>query len=253
VYRVSTNLIIVWTPAHYFEIIKAHSRTTELDTLYVGDNFRALVTFLGRSSLLKQPPQSHSITRPTAADDGRDFALVYILKDLDGSPKPTPLRQPLPDLLHTTADSRSDGALMFLMGYPSPDWLLQLGAAYHIDPEFFRLHLDFAQSEIERSLEQPRLPSYRKSVFQLHVTSIGYHVPPLQLNIQQRRASSAKDMAAYLKSMQNSIGWKQGDSIIRSYAAHDDSAYSIQQAITVCFCKARSQRIAGNGSNWICS
>lgn len=58
-------------------------------------------------------------------------------------------------------------------------------------------------------------------------------------------------MYQYSRSMKDPSGWKQGDSIVREYAEHDASSYSIQQTVTVCLCKPRRQQ-RKNEEDWMC-
>ena len=57
-------------------------------------------------------------------------------------------------------------------------------------------------------------------------------------------------MRQYIKSMKDSPEWKLGDSIVREYAEHDASSYSIQQTVTVCLCRPRRQQ-RKNEEDWM--
>ena len=220
----------------------------------MGENFQALVAFLMHASLINSSsttPISTSTHAIASRPDERDFALYYSLKDLKDSPKPTSLPSPLLDLSFTSPNGKMGGALVFLIGYPSQDWILQLGAAYNIDPEFFRVHLGFLNRQGEQLYDFPRLPSYRRSLFQLHITSIGIRHVPDYHNIQERRDRAEELMRVYIKGMRDFSKWKQGDSIVREYAEHDASAYSIQQTITICMCRPQKQR-GKTKEDWTC-
>jgi hypothetical protein len=62
------------------------------------------------------------------------------------------------------------GRLVFLRGHSCRDWLLQLGAQYRVDPEYFRRRLDFLQPE--EFYDLPTLPSSSRNIIHLRIITI---------------------------------------------------------------------------------
>ncbi|KAL8683743.1 MAG: hypothetical protein Q9186_000377 [Xanthomendoza sp. 1 TL-2023] len=94
--------------------------------------------------------------------------------------------------------------------------------------------------------ESPLLPSFQTSIFQLSVTTVGRHVTPQYSSLQEKRRKVAADMKTYLKGLTKGecvsqpwdrAGkgrfWKPAESVVRSFAVHDEHEFSIQQQITI--------------------
>ena len=142
----------------------------------------------------------------------------------------------------------NETAVIFLRGYPCAQSLVELGAAYHIDPDFFQRHLRFLDHDSTKN-ESCVLPSFQSSIFQTVVTNLGYHVTPQYSSLQDKRVKAADNMKAYIKGLRTGkyMGrpWKPAESIIRAFAVHDEFEFSIQQLITVCVMK-----VAGTVDDW---
>ncbi|OCK85535.1 hypothetical protein K432DRAFT_451054, partial [Lepidopterella palustris CBS 459.81] len=125
--------------------------------------------------------------------------------------------------------------LIFLHGYPSAEWICELGSKYSIDPEFFYRHLNFLSDSQHFSHATPFiLPSYRSNIFQLTLTSVGTKNGPNLATVRKQRLDAASEMTNYFHNLKIVDGqFKLGDSIVRSYAVHDRTQFSIEQYATI--------------------
>jgi hypothetical protein len=127
------------------------------------------------------------------------------------------------------------GRLIFLRGYPSPQWLSALGNLYDVRPEYWKRHLDFLSLGDAYPPESHLLPSTVGRIFQLSVGSIGslgrWWKPGQR--IKDLRRSAATDMDRYLKGLSAGRGWKPADSVVRRYILHDKEHFSIEQKVTL--------------------
>jgi hypothetical protein len=114
--------------------------------------------------------------------------------------------------------------LIFLRGWQSPEWLRILGAHCHIDPEFFRQHLDFVRHK--EFFDLPPLPSASHEIWRLRVTTIcSRHY------IQKVRGADAEVVEEHQRDL--SARGVAGTSIIRRYAVHDEKTSTIEQDISI--------------------
>jgi hypothetical protein len=143
----------------------------------------------------------------------------------------------VPSELRYNATSDTNN-ILFLRGQPSPEWLVQVGVSYHVDPEFFSRHLDFLSYMSGKNYyAQPSLPTAR-NMFQLSYTTIGQF--PQSTFVNQRalddlRVSAAEYMSAYYRDIGNKINRKMSDSesIVRAYHVLDKQHFAIEQRISV--------------------
>ena len=182
-------------------------------------------------------------------DDG--FATFYRLQSDQHSASPAKLSLPGYPGFNGDHLLASETGIIFLEGYPSAQHLIDLGAAYNIDPEFYQRHLRFLNPRLtkNKSFLLPVLPSFQTSILQMSVTTIGHHVTPQHRSVDEKRLRSAGKMDEYLMNLRNGRGmgrnWEPRDSVVRSFAVHDEKEFSIQQMITSCII-----RIAGGNDCW---
>jgi hypothetical protein len=121
-----------------------------------------------------------------------------------------------------------------LNGYPSPEWLNELGARYNVDPEFFHRHLSFLARDESMSNDPTfTLPSFQRTIFQMTVTSIGVHNVPFNGNIEVQRALTEAQMENYTRTLQQGTTWRPKQSVVRSYSLYDKTHFSIEQNLTI--------------------
>lgn len=228
----------------YIGLVKAHSKTSAYDSLYQGQDFEWLSKFL-EGSIQSWSRQSLDSSH-TIAPASSGFAWLYSLRaDLD--PK-IPLEGfqlslPLQNCIDQADTVVQGGVLLFLRGYPSPEWLVQLGARYTIDPEAFYRHLTFFHHARAVERQSPfALPSTQRSIFQLTLTFVGHYDVPDTLSISEQRRKSAEKMRQYENKLREPGYWKVGGSIVRSFAVHNKSEFSIDQLVTIYVSKSTEGR-----------
>ncbi|OCL09817.1 hypothetical protein AOQ84DRAFT_387904 [Glonium stellatum] len=210
-------------PSSYAELILWHAKTNASNSLYQGQDWRDLVDWLNRASI----PCTVSLSKP-------GFAWIYVLPH--NPPRQTvrgsELSLPLCDTLQL---SPSDGnVLIFLRGYPSPEWLKEIGARFNIDPEAFYRHLTFFHQRVALMRQAPfKLPSSQRSIFQLNLTTVGQYASARGDSLSKIRAYAAREMERYKVGMRNPTCWGLGNSIVRSFDVHNESVFSLEQLVTI--------------------
>lgn len=140
---------------------------------------------------------------------------------------------------------RNDGeaAVLFMRGFPSPEWLNSVGAKFRIDPEFFQKHLNFS-SETANALPSitltPSLPSVQTDTVTLYVTTICQRLSDSRGHLSQdyldeARELASQEMAKYVSSLSglNCPRITLGDSVVREFSIHDSEHFSIEQALSI--------------------
>ena len=188
---------------------------------------------------------------PSYVVEADGFATFYKLESDKHSASSATLS--LPGYQRSNGDHllASETGIIFPEGYPSAQHLIDLGAAYNIDPEFYQRHLRFLipRSTKNESLFLPVLPSFQTLILQMSITTVGHHRTHQYRSVDGKRLRSASKMDEYLMNLRNGRGmgrdWEPRDSVVRSFAVHDEKEFSIQQIITICMI-----RIAGGDECW---
>lgn len=226
--------------ANYTRHILLHSQRTQQRSLYPGVNYKDLAGLLTTSSFLQsrtsETPGDLKVTEREKShflfavvhdlsktrQDSKRYS-VFQQKDLESFLSPEQQRP-----------AKDAGKLIFLRGYTSPEWLMNVGATYRIDPEFFRRHLTFGDSHAEFDL--PQLTSSFDPMISLSIPCLGRANPAYQ------HESNISDM---LRSHHQQLGadCPTGESIIRHFFWHDDATFSIIQQVSIYVTK--------KGSGWV--
>ena len=128
-------------------------------------------------------------------------------------------------------------SLLFMQGYPSPDWLNVIGSKYRLDPNFFQAHLHSLFTDDH--FRHPSPPS-AAHILTLRITTIGhrlsYCLPKvLDQPTEVLRSRSSLEMKRYLRNMQLNHGKAfVGDSIVRDFSVFDENYFSIEQDVSIC-------------------
>ncbi|KAL8831929.1 MAG: hypothetical protein Q9170_005091 [Blastenia crenularia] len=139
-------------------------------------------------------------------------------------------------------DSRSrsghSGIMVFLRGFPSPQWLNHLGAALDIDPELYSRHLDVSAGSIPDASRQECSYSTpfpnTQDLMELRVCNTGSWDTTgstLDLNVLRERCEAS--MSSHLDDF---LHWRNiavGDSVVRRIILHDMREFAIEQRITI--------------------
>ena len=125
------------------------------------------------------------------------------------------------------------GELLFLAGWPSPEWLNAVGVRYRGDPEYFRRHLDKTFSQ--RIFDLPSLPSSSKNIVQIPIITIGARSDTGVLKrseLQSERRKADLYVREHLRNMDRSA--KIGTSIVRRLQILDETYFTCEQEATIC-------------------
>lgn len=217
-------------PQDYANAIRIHAVRAKGYSLYPGPNYRALANFIKN---LRSKPPIPQLYRP-AHDEFKYAALHDLALEIDDPGRIT-LFDGLSglDRFEAHQDPQPDsGQILFLRGYPSPDWMRRVGARYRLDPEFFRRQLSLGPTLDYFDL--PALPSSSENIIHLNATSIG------------RCDSTTLGRQASLKALQKhfqNLGTRVGESIVRRFSWHDEEHFSIDQQI--------SAYVTEQGPGWV--
>ena len=225
--------------AEYVELVEEQSRLPSTIDSYTGQDYSNLVRFLKTSVIPRcLTPGSSELYRQDS--ESENFVWTYELES-DKSPIGVPFSENTGIGVYNTSMSNQ---LLFLLGYPSPLILAELGCRYGIDPEFFSRHLSFWRSGPYKTTQI--LPSTQRTIFQTAISSIGEHENMSYESIASKRSSFASEMGKYLHKLAMGNGWKPYDSIVRRVHVHDDRYFSIEQMLTILITKNKR-----NPEKWI--
>ncbi|KAK0511027.1 hypothetical protein JMJ35_006579 [Cladonia borealis] len=222
----------------YLKAVQTHAEQTTLQTLYPGHGFEDLYSFLIRSPLASRHPVSYGQESPA-------FAMLYtvdneIKPDVSSYDDSVALTRAME---HNVAASKPQ--LVFLKGFPSPEWLLDVGATFGIDPEFFKLHMRFRESKEYHS--SPSLPSSLEHIVRLRISTVGSREEKRgvshQINVDKLRSEASKSKHLYEHNLGVANDTKRGDSVVRGFYVLDEKHFVIEQEMSVCL-----SQIAGSWS-----
>ncbi|KAK3326198.1 hypothetical protein B0H66DRAFT_150527 [Apodospora peruviana] len=187
--------------------------------LYCGSHFRALNSvLLNRRAPSANEPDVEEFSYVVVRDVGpRSQTLVY--KSSAGGAEAF---AGLPD-----ADGRKTTRLVFVRGYPSPDWICRLGSHYRLDVEFFRQKLHFLE---DKSLyDLPQVPSNHHNMFRLRVPVVYQRQRALKLaEVRHLRQVERKMVSRHHHSLV-----AVGDSIIRQLSVIDETHFILDQEVSI--------------------
>ena len=124
--------------------------------------------------------------------------------------------------------------LIFLRGYPTPEWLKSLGSQFRIDPEFFRRHM--AIFERQDFFDVPALPSFTRNIIQLKITTLfTRQIVITQPAVLQGRRDSIEAVRRHQIELEKRD--EVGNSIVRRLSIHNETTYSLEQDISCCIVK----------------
>ncbi|KAK0615124.1 hypothetical protein B0T17DRAFT_646595 [Bombardia bombarda] len=236
-------------PKQYAEAVWTRSQLLVTQSLYAGNHFDSLARFL--NSPLEQGSLS-SGQGTTPQEPGLSFNFVTFY-DLDPATDQRETHISRTEDFKTKAKSLDNsvyGRLIFMNGYPTPEWLLSIGSTYKIDPEYFRRHLDFAQGH-RNHYSHPPLPSTLGSALRIQLSTIRTSVAKVKANSEQDALDHMRDdnkqrLSSYrdrIRRLPHDI--KLGDSIVRDSSVHDLQNISVEQDASI--------YVGRCGSGWFAS
>ncbi|KAF1947044.1 hypothetical protein EJ02DRAFT_508222 [Clathrospora elynae] len=219
-----------WTPDHYTRSIVAYAKLRHT-SLYPGVHYRRLAEILRKP--FEQSKRSPTYNYKLASD----FATLY--KYVTERPAEYYALAALEELVHH-ANSEANN-ILFLRGQPCPQWLVQAGASYHVDPEFYLRHLDFLSSmSAKQYFAQPSLISTSRNIIQLKYMTIGEFPPQLgdidQHELGDLRNAATRELAEYFNELGKKVSrnMSASESIIRGYHVLDKNHFAIEQQASIC-------------------
>lgn len=215
------------TPEQYAFAIAAHAKKEMRESLYPGTNYRHLAMFLA-------PHKPRASTSRLQIQTKHDYVVIHDLKYSHGDDSRVSSfdsEDGISDFSAYPLPATGSGHLVFIRGYPTPQWVAAIGARYGVDPEYFRRFLRIGQSR--EYFDLPALPSSSANIINVPITTIGRHSGfPTTIEPLSRHFSLLESCAGV------------GHSIVRQFSVHDDAYFSIEQSVLVCVVKTK-----GNGWN----
>lgn len=128
-----------------------------------------------------------------------------------------------------------DNRVVFLRGYPSKEWLCQLGAKLNIDYEYLYQHMSTtSQMGVGENFCLPPLSLISSETIQLTFTSIGeWDNHGSRIDLETARVQLSREMKSFTEDLNTGRGVSVCDSIVRNFYLHDLKHYSIEQMITI--------------------
>ena len=139
--------------------------------------------------------------------------------------------------------------LVFLRGYPSPEWIRCIGSMYSIDPEYFRRHIDFGPPVRSASrIPTLSLRSSSPKMLTLNITTVQLLEVSARRDTSSERQRSANDagMEQYIMSLLRGDA-ATGEPIVRDFWTIDATSFVIEQRISIYL-----QEHEEHGSDWTC-
>jgi hypothetical protein len=174
-----------------------------------------------RSLLNSQKAEEDSEATLFASDSEQphDLVLVYDTGDRRWELQHFNQEQHADFSASASAPAAGLGQIVFLRGCISPSWLSAIGSKYSIDPEFFRRHMDFLSTSIDRhAYSFPSLASSSNNIFRLCVSTILHRDDFGGQDLQSQRSEQASELGAYKIQQLGSTKVRCGDSQVREYS-----------------------------------
>lgn len=213
-----------------------HAHLSSGQSLYPGYNFKPLVEYLQR-----RKDASTNIEIPASPLSSSSFVTLHNLRLAETDEKRVETFYEPRDLIKRLDEylvSDAAALLLFMNGYPSPEWISNIGWKCNIDPEFFLCHLNFRpEADPTNCFALPALPSSSWNVIRLRIPSICRRHSEEQHNqseIERLRRIASEQMKVYIDNFKCDRSVNTGDSIVRSFAIHDQRHCSLEQDVSLC-------------------
>lgn len=217
-------------PNDYIQTVRHHAARDIRTSLYPGVNYGHLTRFL------QQHSSHHSSHSPSSR---LNYAVIHDLSHSHGehgrviafdadSGRDDFANHPYPEV--------GSGHLVFLHGYPSPEWMGVVGARYRVDPEFFHRLLIHTQSG--DFYDTPALPSASTNIITLPFCSLGQYLGGFI-----RATEGDETLDTHFRSL--GVRFRTGESIVRAFHLHDEQHFSLVQNISLCVIPRKSSGWSG--------
>lgn len=194
-------------------------------------------------SLLGSAPSGDSVPFASKSEHLHDLVVVY-----NSGKKKWDIQQYYQEQFGafsaaTSIPAGNSGQIVFIRGYISPSWVCAIGSKYHIDPEFFRRHLDFLSTSVHtHSYGFPSLASSSNNIVRLCVSTILHRDNYVRQDLPLQRSDQSTGLGRYKVQQLGSNKAFCGDSLVREYSTVCSHFSIIEQWISLCIMK--------RGSGW---
>lgn len=130
---------------------------------------------------------------------------------------------------------RTGNEIIFLQGYPSPEWISRLGDKLNVDYEFLYQHFaNSSQLYVGENYCLPPLSIVGTDTIQITFTSIGsWDNHQSRIDLSTARRELDHEMRKYLEDLNKGKGIQPCDSVVRSFYLHDLKHFSIRQQVSI--------------------
>jgi hypothetical protein len=237
-----TDHVLV-NPRQYAEHVNSYAALSSTKSLYPGSNFESLASFLQQA--YRRHPGEHDLSKgkaPTLQE--HPFLVHYNLKDsAAGRTKEFTSAQDLLEYTDHNIREPDSANLLFLRGYPSPEWLNVIGSKFMIDPEFFRRHLDFQREPTTSpDFSLPPLPSATFHMTRLRISTVASRMDNkpvtnkrFQEDLDKLREETKKCFHKYLETLRHGskVDVSIGDSVVRAFSVLNHEYTAIEQDVSI--------------------
>jgi hypothetical protein len=222
----------------YAHDVFSFSRKTPEDSFYSGLHYARLGRFL-----ISPYRSNGDSTSAIVSSTNANFATLY---DLDyqncGNDRIRQFINPDEFAAHMEPSKQSRngsaGRILFIRGFPSPQWLNQIGATFDVDPEFFYRHIEISADSTSSTATPdyycaPHLPS-SADIIQLRISNIGSWDNSRSLgSIETLRKDCSASMNLHLEDFLRLRNMSVCDSIVRRFTVHDIQHFTVEQMISI--------------------
>lgn len=219
------------------ELLRWRVRSFASDPLHSAAYLSNLSNYMNKSS--RGSTKQNRYQRPVhATENCNTFLYVYDISN------PTPSKPIIYESVSSflsSADSAkpapNKSELIFLTGYPSPEWLNAVVSRFGLDQRFLHRHLDFLPNGQRDWYTSPDVPSRSKQFIRILIPSIiflgpeGRYVSPQDLH--KARNTCTEQLRQTSKSFFGGSQSGAGRSIFRHVNIHSGDAIVVEQAITI--------------------
>jgi hypothetical protein len=231
------------TPQGYQDAILHRAERSHYQTLHAGLLFTDLAEYLARPATPERHYSGSPGLKSVDGSQNEPYATVVTIGASNGSENQTPAREsfntPKACVEAIRRRAKSEPQVIFLRGYPSPEWIKSIGACCRIeDAEFFRWHLRFKCRQ-EYCLSQPLFSAF-SNIIRLKFITIGSRNSNgnKQETVDKLRDKATKAMKSYESDLKIGDMVRSGDSIVRDYYVLDEQHVVIEQEMSICITKS---------------
>ncbi|KAI0441440.1 hypothetical protein F4803DRAFT_418273 [Xylaria telfairii] len=228
------------TPEQYIRAIVALSRRYPSISAFPGNNYVGLGEWLlqDRSLFNLARPDDDNVPFASKSPRPHDLVVVYNSGERKWDIQHYSQEQHDGFSAAVAPPARESGQLIFIRGFISPSWVSVLGSKYNIDPEYFRQHLDFLSTSIDRhAYSSPSLASSSNNIFRLCVNTLVHRDDFGGQDLQSQRSHQSAELGTYKIHQLGSTRVCCGDSLVREYSTICSSFSVIEQWISLYIAK----------------